>query len=59
MVLYGPIHSYSGYELTYCDSGNKIHFSFLMMQFFTPTQKIIVPKYNLIFPKQRKGALPC
>ena len=49
----------SGYELTYRDSGNtivrkyEIHFSFLRMQFFTPTQKITIPKYKFIFPIHR------
>ena len=34
----------SGFELMYCDLGNAMHFSFLTIQFFPPTQKITIPK---------------
>ena len=34
----------TGFELTYRDSGNTIHFSFFTIQFFPPTQKITMPK---------------
>ena len=34
----------SGFELTYRDSGNTIHFSFFTIQVFPPTQKITIPK---------------
>ena len=37
----------SGFELTYCNSGNTIHFSFFSMQFFPPSLKIAIPKYNI------------
>ena len=37
---------WKGYELTYCDSGNLIHFLFFTMQLFPSTQKIMIPKYD-------------
>ena len=37
--------TYSGFELTYCDLGNMIHFSFFMMQFFLSSLKIVMPKH--------------
>ena len=33
-----------GIELTYCDSGNTMHFSFFTMQFFPSTQQIMISK---------------
>ena len=37
-------------ELTNCDLGKMIHFSFFTMKFFLPSQKIMIPKHNV-----RKG----
>ena len=39
--------TYSGFELTYCDLGNMIHFSFFMVQFFLSNLKIVMPKHNI------------
>lgn len=33
-------------RITYCDSGNLIHFLFFTMQLFPSTQKIMIPKYD-------------
>ena len=39
------VNNEPGFELTYRDSANTIHFSFFMILFFPPTQKIImIPK---------------
>ena len=38
----------SGFQLTYCDLGNTIHFSIFMMQIFPPSQKITIPEYNAV-----------
>ena len=37
-----------GSNLTYCDSGNTIHFSIFTMLIFPPSQKITIPKYNAV-----------
>ena len=44
----------TGYELTCRDLGNTIQFSFFMMQFFQPSQKITIPKcfYSSYIEKQ-------
>ena len=39
----------AGFELMYRDSGNMIQFSFFTIQFFLPTQKITMPKYDKFF----------
>ena len=39
---------YTGFKLTYRDSGNSIHFSIFTMQVFPPSQKITIPKYNAV-----------
>ena len=41
--LRGP----AGFELTYRDSRNMIHFSFFTMQLFTLSLKITIPKHNI------------
>lgn len=38
---------YKGFELIYHDPGNIFHFSFFLMQFFPPCQKITIPRYNI------------
>ena len=43
--------SNTGFELTYCGSGNSIHFSFFTMQFFPPSLKITIPKHNVKMKK--------
>ena len=37
----------AGVEVTYCDLGNMIHFSFFTTRFFTPCLKITIPKRNI------------
>ena len=39
--------SNTGFELTYRDSGNTIHFSFFTTQFFPPSLKVMIPKHNV------------
>ena len=39
---------YSGFELTYRDSGSTNHFLIFTMQIFPPSQKITIPKYNAV-----------
>ena len=38
----------AGFKLTYCDSGNMIHFSIFTMQVFPLSQKITIPEYNAV-----------
>ena len=38
----------------YCDLGSTIQFSFFTMQFFPPTEKIMIPKYDKFFFSQTK-----
>ena len=44
-----------GFELTYRDSGNTIHFLIFTMQISPPSQKIAIPKYNAVsyFEKEK------
>ena len=42
------IYKHTGFELTYRDSGNTIHFSIFTMQIFPPSQKITIPKYYAV-----------
>ena len=43
------IYTIPGFELTYFDSGNMMYFSFFTIQFFPPTQKIMIPKKVSVF----------
>ena len=43
------------YELAYCDSRNMRQFSFFTMQFFPPTQKIVIPNISFFFKKQKQN----
>ena len=45
----------SGFELTYSDSENMIHFSFFTMQVFSPRLKIVISKYNTRSILKSKG----
>ena len=38
----------TGFELTYRDSGNMNHLSIFTIQIFTPSQNIMIPKYNKV-----------
>ena len=38
----------TGFELTYRDSGNMNHLSIFTMQIFSPSQNIMIPKYNKV-----------
>ena len=53
----------SGFELTYCDSGNMIRFSFSALQFFPTSLKILIPKHNIrkgnFFSLKEKQKLLC
>lgn len=43
----------AGYKLTYQYSGNMIHFSFFVMQFFPTTQKTTISKSRSPKPKSK------
>ena len=46
IVNFEYILHFTGYKLTYHDSGKTIQFLFLTMQFFPSTQKIMIPSYQ-------------
>ena len=45
---------FTGFELMYHVSGNRIHFSIFKIQIFPPTQKITVSIIQFLISKQKK-----
>ena len=45
---------FTGFELMYHVSGNRIHFSIFKIQIFPPSQKITVSIIQFLIPKQKK-----